>query len=304
MSNRTRFWMLLACVALAIPACALPGMTPPTPIVLPTPNATLTAIFQPTVTETPALVPTLGIPTLTPTAQAGTQPATAAATLDPSKARPNGTPVRAARLSAPPTVDGDLAEWSSSVYAANQVVFGSANWTGAADSSGSYYIGWDASSLYLAIGVRDDKHVQLASGSKLYLGDDVEIQLDANLAADFTSTYLSSDDYQLGLSAGDFASRAPEAYRWYPSAMAGKLSGVTVKAKSTADGYILEAQIPWSTLGITPAEGQSFGFALSLSDNDKAGAAVQQSMVSSVATRKLLNPTTWGTLVLEGSAGK
>jgi len=304
MSDRNRTWMLLACLALAIPACALPGMTAPTPIVLPTPNATLTAIFQPTATETQALVPTQSPPTLTPTGPAATLALTPAATLDPSKARPNGTPVRAVRLASPPTIDGDLAEWTSTVYAANQIVFGSNNWTGSADGSGSYYIGWDESSLYLAIGVRDDKHVQLASGSRLYLGDDVEIQLDANLAADLTSTYLSSDDYQIGLSAGDFAGRAPEAYRWFPAALAGKLSGVTLKAKASGDGYVLEAQIPWSTFGITPADGLSFGFALSLSDNDKAGATVQQSMVSSVATRRLLNPTTWGTLVLEGSPGK
>lgn len=304
MSNAHKVWLLLACIALTIPACALPGMTAPTPIVLPTPNTTLTAIFQSTATEAPASIPTVGPPTGTPTALASTPDITPAATLGPAQARPNGTPVRAIRLASPPTIDGDLAEWSSSVYAVSQIVFGSGNWTGTPDCSGSYYIGWDDSALYLAIGVRDDTHVQLASGSKLYLGDDVEIQFDANLAADFTSTYLSSDDYQLGLSAGDFASRAPEAYRWYPAALAGRLSGVTVRAKSTADGYVLEAQIPWSTLAITPAAGQSFGFALSLSDNDKAGSTVQQSMVSSVATRKLLNPTTWGTLVLEGPPGK
>jgi hypothetical protein len=304
MSNPKKIWMLLAGVALAIPACALPGMTSPTPIVLPTPNATLTAIFQPTATAASVLVPTLAVPTTTPTALPGTLPATSVVTVTPSLARPNGTPVRAVRLASPPAIDGDLAEWSSSVYAANQIVFGSGNWTGTSDASGTYYIGWDASALYLAVGVRDDKHVQVATGAKMYKGDDIEIQLDANLGADLTSTYLSSDDYQLGLSAGDFGSRAPEAYRWYPSALAGRLSGVTVKAKPTADGYVLEAQIPWSTLGISPAENQSFGFALSLSDNDKEGSAVQQSMVSSVATRKLLNPTTWGTLVLEAASGK
>jgi hypothetical protein len=222
------------------------------------------------------------------------------ATLDASRVRPNGTPVLAIRLASPPTIDGDLGEWSSTVYATSQIVFGSSNWTGASDCSGSYYIGWDTNALYLAVGVRDDAHVQRATGAKLYLGDDVELQLDANLAADFSSTTLSSDDVQVGLSAGDFAGRAPEAYRWYPSSLAGRPSGVIVQAKPSADGYVLEAQIPWSVLGATPVEGQGYGFALSLSDNDRSGTSVQQSMVSSVATRKLLNPTTWGTLVLEG----
>lgn len=304
MKKSTQPWILLAATALLIPACALPGMTAPTPIVFPTPNATLTAIFQPTATEAAALVPTLAAPTMTPTGPMATVPPSPAPTLDPSKVRPNGAPVRAVRLAAPPTVDGDLSEWSSSIYTSDQVVYGSGNWTGSADCSGAYYIGWDATSLYVAIGIRDDKHVQIASGSKLYLGDDVEIQVDANLAGDMTAAYLSSDDYQLGLSAGDFGSLAPGAYRWYPAASAGKLSNVTLKAKPTAEGYALEAQIPWSALGITPVEGQTFGFALSLSDNDRAATAVQQSMVSSVSSRKLLNPTTWGTLVLEGPSGK
>jgi hypothetical protein len=304
MRNPKWIWVLMACVAVTIPACALPGMTAPTPIVLPTPNATLTAIFEPTATGAPAIVPTIAPPTTTPTPLSATLPPAAAATLDASKLRPNGTPVLAIRLASPPTVDGDLAEWSSTVYPANQIVFGSSNWTGSSDCSASYYIGWDTSALYLAVGVRDDAHVQRTTGAKLYLGDDVELQLDANLAADYSSTGLSSDDVQLGLSAGDFAGRAPEAYRWYPSSLAGKPSVVIVKAKPTADGYILEAQIPWSVLGATPVEGQAYGFALSLSDNDKSGASVQQSMVSSVATRKLLNPTTWGTLVLEGSGAK
>jgi hypothetical protein len=89
------------------------------------------------------------------------------------------------------------------------------------------------------------------------------------------------------------------AYRWYPASLAGIPAGVTLKAVRTDEGYDLEARIPWSALGgVTPAEGSSFGFALSLSDNDRAGQALQQSMVSTVRGRMLTNPTTWGTLTL------
>jgi hypothetical protein len=71
-----------------------------------------------------------------------------------------------------------------------------------------------------------------------------------------------------------------------------------VKAKQAADGYALEAKIPWTVFGVTPTSGDKYGFAISISDDDQADTAVQQSMVSSVITRKLLNPTTWGTLIL------
>jgi hypothetical protein len=165
--------------------------------------------------------------------------------------------------------------------------------------SGTYYWSWDASNLYLAVRVRDEAHVSVARGSRMYRGDIVEIQFDANLDADFTQKSLSLDDTQLGLSPGNFGSLAPEAYRWYPKAYAGAATSVHVQAHSTSDGYTLEASIPWTLLGTTPSAGNRYGFALSLSDDDAPGSTLQQTLVSSVSTRKLLDPTTWGTLILQ-----
>jgi hypothetical protein len=305
MTRRGRTLVVLALV-LALPACSFPGLATPTPVVLPTPNMTLTSIFVPTSTATPPAITVTPIVVMPPAATASPTAAAAiaTATLGAWSSRPNGSPVHATRLNVAPTLDGDLADWSGTVYPADQIVYGSARWSGAADLSGSYYVGWDSANLYLAISVRDDTHVQRAWGSKLYLGDDVELQLDLDLPLDYTSTSMSLDDVQLGFSPGDFGSRLPEAYRWYPLSKAGPLSSVTVKARSTDQGYTMEVGLPWSALGITPAAGNSFGMALSLSDDDVAGTAAQQSMVSSVVTRKLLNPTTWGTLVLDEAPGK
>jgi len=50
---------------------------------------------------------------------------------------------------------------------------------------------------------------------------------------------------------------------------------------------------------VTPYGGLSMGFALSISDNDAAGQALQQTLVSSNGLRKLTNPTTWGVLTLD-----
>jgi len=61
----------------------------------------------------------------------------------------------------------------------------------------------------------------------------------------------------------------------------------------------LKMAIPWELFDITPVEGRAYGFALSISDNDNAGKAVQQSMVSNVSTRSFLDPTTWGDLILK-----
>lgn len=301
----TRRVVLLTVVALtaATLACEIPGTTSPTPFALPTPNLTLTAIFAPTDTPTevaPTETPVVALVTSTPTATstAGTTPGGPTATANPAAGRPNGTPLNAAYLAVAPAINGDLSDWAGVSYGLAACTFGCNLRSGDSDLSGTVFLGYDATNLYVAVQVRDDKYVQVTSGRSMYKGDDVEIQFDVNLISDFASTGLSSDDYQIGLSAGNFATVAPNAYRWYPRSLEGSLSAVVVKAKQVADGYALEAKIPWTVLGVTPVAGAKFGFAVSLSDDDQPGTAVQQSMVSSIATRKLLNPTTWGTLIL------
>ncbi len=297
--------LLFLSLAVSMAACGLPGAAQPTPFVFPTPNLTHTAIFAGLATETPAEAtqpppetPLPTIATIEPVITVLPSP-----TLSPLSSRPNGSPVTADYLATAPTIDGVLGEWTTTAYTANQVVFGAAAWTGTSDLSAAYYVGWDSGNLYLAARVTDDRHVQVSSGRYLYKGDDVEIQLDTDLPGDYYSTTLSADDYQIGLSPGDFAARPAEAYRWYPAALEASLPTVAVAARKTDQGYDLEARIPWSVFGVTPAGGTTYGFALSFSDNDRAGSAVQQSMVSSVATRRLQNPTTWGTLILAPAGG-
>jgi len=199
------------------------------------------------------------------------------------------------------SVNGEkLADWSLPFSAADKVVYGASRWTGVDDVSGKFALGWDASYLYVAIQVIDDKYVQVASGADIWMGDEVEVQFDADLAADYYTASLSADDTQLGLSLGNFGSIPAQAHRWFPQSQRGPAAGVSVAGKATPQGYDVEARIPWTVFGVTPAEGGRYGFALSISDDDLAGIAAQQSMVSSVSTRTLVNPTTWGTLALGG----
>jgi len=169
------------------------------------------------------------------------------------------------------------------------------------DLNASYYVGWDANFLYIAVKVRDDVYVQQAQGANIYKGDSIEILLDTNLDNDLTSDVLSGDDYQVGISAGrpSIADANPEVYRWFPAGKAGSVSGATVVALQESGVYRVEAAIPWSVFGVTPAKGMRLGFAISVSDNDLPGEQVQQSMVSNVPVRRLTDPTTWGVLVLK-----
>jgi hypothetical protein len=212
-------------------------------------------------------------------------------------ARSNGALIIAQRRNAP-VVDGLLSDWSDWPYRAESAVFRPENWTGAADLNVQFALAWDEANLYLAAIVTDDAFVQTQRGEALFRGDSVEMLFDADLAGDFSGASLNGDDFQLGLSPGTNSGDGAEAWLWFPRAAAGVPVNVVVASQQTALGYTCEAQIPWAMFGLRPAGGQRFGFALSASDNDSPGAADQQSMVSSVNTRRLSDPTTWGTLEL------
>jgi hypothetical protein len=203
-------------------------------------------------------------------------------------------------LSAAPVIDGASGEWGLPKQAINHIVFGDDRWAGAGDLSGEVMLGWDEDYLYLAVRIVDDVYSQNSTGRDIYLGDSLEILLDRDLSGDFASQALNTDDYQLGISPGNPGiGDSPSAYLWYPQDKAGRRNAVEIAAAPSSDGgYILEAAIPWSVFGINPSRGQRYGFAISLSDNDRPGREVQQSMVSSVKGRVLADPTTWGELVL------
>jgi hypothetical protein len=312
-----RFSRLLIVIILGsiLGACTLPGAATPTPFTFPTPNLTHTAIFAASPTPETDVTPIAttsedaapgtsepeGDGTQLPTSTARPQVGIPSATVSTNQERDNGVLINAAYFSSPPTIDGDLGEWGGrTAYDANQTVpSGGENWTGAADLSATFYVGWDSNYLYLAVRRTDDTFVQISYGRYLFRGDDVELQIDADLSGDFFSGVMSSDDYQIGLSPGNFNTLEPEAYRWYPTYLEGWIYTATVAAKQVGTGYDMEARIPWAAMGITPSEGGTFGFALALSDNDQTGKSVWESMVASVGTRTLTDPTTWGTLKLD-----
>lgn len=215
-------------------------------------------------------------------------------------ARPNGAVLSALRRDTPPNIDAQQDDWPATLpHAIDQIVFNAPNWAGNGDQSGSFNVMWDASNLYLFVVIVDEAHVQNDTGETLYRGDSLELQFDADLAGDFNATTLNTDDYQLGLSPG--SSRVnTETYFWNPSARRGQPTGMTIAARpnTAAGGYVVEVAIPWSLFGVSPSAGNRYGFALNSSDNDSPGTKEQQSMISSVITRRLLDPTTWGTLEL------
>jgi hypothetical protein len=112
---------------------------------------------------------------------------------------------------------------------------------------------------------------------------------------------LTGDDYQLGISPGNLTSAVggPEAYLWYPRGEARAVPEVVIAPRLGNGEYTLEVAIPWSLFKITPQAGQTYGFALSLNDDDTPGSAEQQTQVTNWKGQTLFDPTTWGLLVLD-----
>lgn len=316
-------------ILLAAAACNYPGVAAPTPFDFPTPNTTLTAVFEPSATvpglptsnagATSAPLPTsTWLPTLAPANTATSQPATlapaASSTQNPPTAtqRPTATATRevpAARggvslrawyFRHEPYIDGNFDEWDFERYRIGDVVYGKNEYKGEGDlSARSVMLGWDDDFLYIAVRVIDDVYAQNATGENIFLGDSLEILLDTNVRSDYYVRELSPDDFQIGISPGSpEPGDQPEVYLWFPSSLEGELSRVGIGAMAVDNGYRVEAAIPWSTFDIDPARNLHLGFALSVSDNDNPERDVQQSMISTAPDRILTDPTTWGDLVL------
>ena len=195
-------------------------------------------------------------------------------------------------------MDGNWGDWvgNATQYGVDYVTFGKGNWEGTSDLSASYALGWDQSNFYIGVKVHDDKYVQNASGSEMWQGDGVELQLDTNLFGDFYDPTMNIDDFQMGFSPGLGSIGMPtEATLYMPRSIGG--TKTQVKVVSTAENglYRMEIAIPWSIFNLThPYLGMYSGFTLCVNDNDDPSVNAQQTQMCSSVYRKLLNPTTWG----------
>lgn len=194
--------------------------------------------------------------------------------------------------------DGLLSDWTGGWNTVGTPVEGAGNYSGAQDAFGIFQVAWSAQGLHLAVRVEDDRYRPGPSGTDLWQGDAIELHFDADLVGDFGDTAANRDDTQLGLSAGPQRSTV-ELYRWLPLDQEGSLP-VVGAVRPNGEGYDLEVILPWSTFNLAqpPAPGTSFGFNLSVSDNDGDLPAQETVLSASPARTTYDDPTEWGTLVL------
>ncbi len=156
---------------------------------------------------------------------------------------------------------------------------------------------WSPAGLYLAVSVHDTTFRAAPAGVNLFKGDSVEILFDADLAGDFNTAAADGDDFQFGIGPNADMTQL-NGYRWMPSEGAFPFQGAV---RNNGAGYDLEVLIPWAALGVNSGAvkpNTTFGFTVSVNDND-APQPLQQAVLSSSPARSTYDqPGQWGTLVL------
>jgi len=238
-----------------------------------------------------------GTPGLTPTASE--TPTPSITPTPPDERSSAGPTLGIPRCELAINVDGTLDDWLDQPQgfvsiALDKVTFGANNRGGAGDLSGTARLCWTSGALYVAVEVTDDALVQTQRGQTQWRGDEVELVFDGDLRGDFYEDVWDDDDIQLGLSPGNFGDVNQSAVRYHPGFS--DQTGITLGVRrpiGSGGNYIVEAAIPWAALGITPQADGVYGLCAALSDNDRPGEAVQESMVSHCTDLRVTDPTTW-----------
>jgi cellulose/xylan binding protein with CBM9 domain len=175
----------------------------------------------------------------------------------------------------PIVVDGDLADWENVPNAFElkdkaNVTLGTGAWSGTEDLSGRIRLTWHRTGICVAAEVTDDVVSQTASGRDLWKGDYVNLLVDLTPGVQAERSALGDGQFHVGISPGSFdvkvggKSLPAEIVVWTP-ADAPEDGGHVVSSR-TEDGYLIEAFVPWSRVGTSPAtmnKDANFEFALS-----------------------------------------
>lgn len=193
------------------------------------------------------------------------------------------------KFETPPSIDGDLKEWTSvspiflgkeNMLAKGETTF---TWGGNEDLSARIYLGYDDENLYLACETTDNIFHQKYSGSNIWKGDSIQFTIDP---LNNEGELLQSDDYDYAFaltSSGPYVHcmKSPAVQDLKDISLMIKYKGEGKKEtyidpalgdmKGAIDhGLVYEAKIPWKYIYPFKASG-IFGINFLIPDNDGAG---------------------------------
>jgi hypothetical protein len=165
--------------------------------------------------------------------------------------QPMSSEARALRVATPPTIDGNLDEWSTiPAIASNsreQFLRGVGLWQGPNVDSHTVQFAWDTTNLYLGVAVRAPQYIQRYTLSDVWHDDAMWVYVTSSTKADRLSAKFTLAQTPKG----------PQVWDWENSRF---LPDAEMSWRKTDSGYIYEASIPWASVGVTnPQAGQTIG---------------------------------------------
>jgi len=200
----------------------------------------------------------------------------------------------------PIKIDADVSDWKTGgkvfIGEKENLIYEAVkgNWNGASDLSCHARFAWNEDGLYALFEVLDDKIVQNYVKEQMINGDHIEFWLDTDYESDEALPYATDDDYQIGISPGNFSDVEKSIWVFVPSSFdQSKIKSVEYAVKRTESGYIVEMFYPNGFFdNFTPHAGKKIRLNIDPSDTD-SDSNTQETLLSSSICRQYGNPRTF-----------
>ncbi len=188
----------------------------------------------------------------------------------------------------PIAVDGDLGEWVEvpnpiRIERQENATYKAAMWDGPADLSATGHMAWRHEGLFLALEITDDHIAQTQRGRDIWKGDHVELYLDFAPDAEPNRSSFAQGQFQISFSPGNFKHTGDplvdvksEVYSHYPPDL--DISSIQYAALQTAKGWVMEAMIPFSLLGVSVRQNLPIAGEIAISECDSEEASQENMM--------------------------
>ncbi len=164
------------------------------------------------------------------------------------------------------TVDGDLTDWSDvgliELNDAKNIDYGTIS--NKDDLSATTAFLWDEEYLYVSANVRDDELIAKRTVRYSYKDDLLELFMDLDGDG---FRWKNPRDPQFGFSF-DPKTKRPRLYNWGTGAEVPLNEATKVNMKWKANGYSIEAALPWKAFGIVPENPLEIGLTPAVHDAD------------------------------------
>ena len=200
---------------------------------------------------------------------------------------PTPTPQIPTACQAGINVDGVLNEWAwnsaSGWNNVNRTVLGNVY-----GSTAAFKILWDPSNLYLGVTVTDSQLTNTGNPAA-WRNSTVELYLDTT---DSRSVTITNTDFEYFFRWNDTAAIEAQS----------RTTGVSMHTTTIPGGYVVEASIPWTTMGLSsPSPGTVLGFDVGVDVNHNGGNCRDGQLIWNGGSDDYLDASAYAQLSLTGS---